>query len=137
MTPQKHKVKILCQIQAAGPLPPGPALWTVRPPLSPGCPRAHLWAVSAGRSHPDPGAGKTVHPPQSWGPGLERGVVSLKQDSRPGPHYLWGAEGTPPGLRRNKKAEQKVAISVRGWGWVEGALGSDTAILASGLGSAV
>lgn len=74
MRPQKHKEKMLHHIQAAGPLPhshPSPWYPCLQPPGPP------IWAVSAGRSHPELGVDAAgITPPRTpdWGSGCGQGL---------------------------------------------------------------
>lgn len=106
MRPQKHKEKMLHHIQAAGPLPhshPSPQCPCLQ---SPGPP---IWAVSAGRSHPQLGvdaAGITPH--SRLGLCVWAGAVALAC-SHLGLCHLW-ASGFPSGVTGNRVGEGEEAL---------------------------
>lgn len=103
MRPQKHKVKILCQIQAAGPLPPGPALWTVPPPLSlavPG-PTSGLSLQGGAVQTPEPGYARTL--PIKLGAKTGVGSSQLSHDSKPGLPSPVGSGGQPLDFRGTRR----------------------------------
>lgn len=86
MRPQKHKVKMLCQIQADGTSAPeaSTSLWAA--PASPALLLAHCLGCLCRAEPSRPGSGEaagTIPTPWAGGP-AGAGSGHLKQDSRPG-----------------------------------------------------